>query len=1528
MITANIYKSYSKQVFNILILFLIYSAHISAQNCNVKGGSISTTNNTNICAGDGIPDIINISLHGQTGNKSEWLIVNTQNIIISRLLGQPFNFENSGPGTFKIYHVSFTGNIQNSSPGNSLSTLNGCFGLSNSITIRVDRVDGGLLFDENDNTSITLCTGEQFPSMQLFQYDVNGQNGRFLLVNEGGIIQQINTTPVFPANTQNGGNYQIYFVAYNSINGLVPGSSIQNIWGCFSLSQPYNIYIIGQEKGGGTISTNSPTTYCSTNSSSFEVEFKVNGSFGNNRRFIITDSKDSILQVFTDPIHTVEVNNIKTLHVYHISYVKGLKNLSAGFFLNQLNGCYSLSNKIILTQNFVSSGQIEITGGDKSLSICHGAPNQVIHLTRKNNQGNQSRYFIVNLENIIQMVYATNIQSIDFRNLPAGTYKILSISYTGQLNNLDVGVNLTNISGCFEVSNEVLIYKNSGVPNGGQITAVQNTVICANASGQSFLDIELTGEGLYESSWFTTDMGGIISEVIHSLPLDFSSASTGECLVYHINYHKGIENLEPGKNISELKGCFDLSNSITVHKNAVFGGKLSFPYGGTTLLYCTFGNGPHIPEIIIEGQYGDENRWIYTDNKGVMVNIRHDNNIDIRQIPFQENHIYHLSYSGAIHGLSTGQNISNLQGCFSLSNKLVINKNNLSTSPGQISTSASPFLCKGNDKIDNIAFQLSGGQGDLNSWIITDEQGTIVRVQTQNFINFETLQGSYFTVQNIYYYSNIIGLEVGKQIEHLQGCFSISNVLEFNRDFITKGELAFERTSAHEMLICHNGNPIVPVRFTLENQSGDNTLIVISNQEGAIVEIINDLSYQFRDIEGEYFEIRAVTFSDNFTAPVPGDNIFSFEGCFVFSNELVVTKETVLSGFATTLSGNFEVFVCSGNGLPEIYEFTVDPIIGPKGIWVLTDTDENILAIQNEPVFDFEGLTLPKVHLRYLVYTGEVDGLFLGNWLGWLRGCFNFSTVVIIHNTLIEGGTLNMQSYGESHTICVQDGKSDVIRFQLSGNIGVHNTFIVVNEDNFISSVFQENEKDFNGFSSGVSKVYSISYNTLEGLETGVPLSSLQGCFDLSNPVFIHKRRALGGTIITNQGTQESSFCIGDGEPDVVLLTLFDDQGSNSLWLFTDQAGQIQNILESPSFNFDNSSPGVTLIYHIAFEDGITGLNVGGHIQNINGCFGLSNPITVNKFQARGGTLSTTTQQTEVNLCLSQNSQPVVNVMLQNVRGKFSSWLITSLDGIILYKDKNPPFKALELGEGSFNIYHLRYETDVTKITVGNRINTLQGCFDLSNPVKINITEVKAASISLGDQTLESNFCVGDQPSDPFDLISEGGRGEFNSWIVTDENGMIRKIQTTPFFDFAGDDEGINLIYLLHYNGNIQNLVENNHMNELSGCYSISNPVKINKTIAGECSTTSTQDISLLNQIYLYPNPARQIIHIAIPEGLQTTNLMVDIMDIRGVVWFGNYSITQIMRNGINIEELPAGMYLLRLRSNQQQQVVKFIKVQ
>ena len=147
-------------------------------------------------------------------------------------------------------------------------------------------------------------------------------------------------------------------------------------------------------------------------------------------------------------------------------------------------------------------------------------------------------------------------------------------------------------------------------------------------------------------------------------------------------------------------------------------------------------------------------------------------------------------------------------------------------------------------------------------------------------------------------------------------------------------------------------------------------------------------------------------------------------------------------------------------------------------------------------------------------------------------------------------------------------------------------------------------------------------------------------------------------------------------------------------------------------------------------------------------------------------------------------------------------------------------------------------------------------------------------------------------------------------------------------FAFTGDDEGINLIYLLHYNGNIQNLVENNHMNELSGCYSISNPVKINKTTAGECTTTSTKDISLLKQIYLYPNPARQVIHIALPEGFQTTDLMVDIMDIRGVMWFGNISITQIMRNGIDLEELPAGMYLLRLRSNQHQHVVKFIKVQ
>ena len=49
---------------------------------------------------------------------------------------------------------------------------------------------------------------------------------------------------------------------------------------------------------------------------------------------------------------------------------------------------------------------------------------------------------------------------------------------------------------------------------------------------------------------------------------NFDAAGVGLCFVHHLSYEDGMTGLEVGNNIEDFRGCFNLSNSIYVDRQA------------------------------------------------------------------------------------------------------------------------------------------------------------------------------------------------------------------------------------------------------------------------------------------------------------------------------------------------------------------------------------------------------------------------------------------------------------------------------------------------------------------------------------------------------------------------------------------------------------------------------------------------------------------------------------------------------------------------------------------------------------------------------------------------------------------------------------------------------------------------------------------------------------------------------------------------------------------------------------------------
>ena len=94
------------------------------------------------------------------------------------------------------------------------------------------------------------------------------------------------------------------------------------------------------------------------------------------------------------------------------------------------------------------------------------------------------------------------------------------------------------------------------------------------------------------------------------------------------------------------------------------------------------------------------------------------------------------------------------------------------------------------------------------------------------------------------------------------------------------------------------------------------------------------------------------------------------------------------------------------------------------------------------------------------------------------------------------------------------------------------------------------------------------------------------------------------------------TFCV-DGTADNIPangISVDGVSGANGQWIITDATGNIIGLPASfADPDFDAEGLGLSFVYHLSFEDGLTGLDMGASIHDLAGCFNLSNGVYVNR---------------------------------------------------------------------------------------------------------------------------------------------------------------------------------------------------------------------------------------------------------------------------------------------------------------------------
>ena len=861
--------------------------------------------------------------------------------------------------------------------------------------------------------------------------------------------------------------------------------------------------------------------------------------------------------------------------------------------------------------------------------------------------------------------------------------------------------------------------------------------------------------------------------------------------------------------------------SIDASEHNISGGPFSFCTGDGSVDTIS------LDQITLSGEGTNNTQWIITDSSGMILALPQSfTDVNFDNSGNGNCNIYHLNYSGSISGLFIASNISNLIGDFSLSNAVLVERNEVDG--GQLN--GGPFnFCNGDglpDLILDSDFTLSDEKGSLSQWVITDPQGNILALTSSlSQVDFENTPPGICLVWNLSYEDGLTGAVVGNNaLNDLSGCFDLSNPITVNRSTPEAATL-----SGGPFSLCIDGlrDTIATDEITAIGGMGSQSAWVVTDTNGVILGLPPHFSdVNFDDAGTGVCYIWLLSFEGDLQGDTVGGNANDIIGCHALSNPITVNRSTPQ---AATLSGGPFSFCVDGlRDTIATDEITANGGMGSQSAWVVTDTNGVILGLpQHFSDVNLDDAGAGVCYIWLLSFEGDLQGDTVGGNANDIIGCHALSNPITVNRSTPEAATLS----GGPFSFCV-DGIRDTIatdEITANGGMGSQSAWVVTDTNGVILGLPPHfSDVNFDDAGAGVCYIWLLSFEgDLQGDTVGGNANDIIGCHALSNPITVNRSTPEAATLSGGP----FSFCV-DGLRDTIAtdeITATGAMGSQSAWVVTDTNGVILGLPQHFSdVNLDDAGAGVCYIWLLSFEGDLQGDTVGGNANDIIGCHALSNPITVNRSTPEAATLS----GGPFSFCVDGIRDTIATdeITANGGMGSQSAWVVTDTNGVIL--GLPPHFSDVnfdDAGTGVCYIWLLSFEDDLQGDTVGGNANDIIGCHALSNPITVNRSTPEAATLSGGP----FSFCV-DGLRDTIaidEITATGGMGSQSAWVVTDTNGVILGLPP-HFSDVNFDDAGTGVCYiwLLSFEGDLQGDTVGGNANDIIGCHALSNPITVNRS--------------------------------------------------------------------------------------------------
>ena len=524
---------------------------------------------------------------------------------------------------------------------------------------------------------------------------------------------------------------------------------------------------------------------------------------GSMQNYVITDDEKNILGLPPTLMAVEGVNfdeaGVGACYIYHITYEEGLSGLETGENLDDLSGDFDLSNFIIVNRNALNAGTL--AGGPFEFLV-DGMPDMVSGITLDDadlNGETQSYVITDDSKNILGLPPTLEaVEGVDFDGAGIGSCYIYHITYSGSITGLEMGENLDDLMGNFNLSNFIEVDRlglNAGVLSGGPYE------FTVDGSPDMATDLELDDtdvSGTNQRFVITDDnlnILGLPPTLEAARGVDFDGAGVGVCLIWHISYEDGLEGLEAGMNAGDLSGFYALSNSITVNRNGLNAGVLS---GGP--YEFTVDGSPDMAtdlELDATGVTGTNQGFVITDDNlnilGLPPTLDAARGVDFDAAGVGICLIWHITYEDGLTGLEAGMNAADLSGFYALSNSITVNRNGLNA--GVISGGPYEFTVDGMpDMVSGIALDDTDLTGSNSTWVITDDQNNILglppMISNVEGVDFDAAGAGVCLIWHLTYEDGLTGLTMGNNVSDLVGFYGLSNSITVTRNPLDAGTLS------------------------------------------------------------------------------------------------------------------------------------------------------------------------------------------------------------------------------------------------------------------------------------------------------------------------------------------------------------------------------------------------------------------------------------------------------------------------------------------------------------------------------------------------------------------------------------------------------------------------------------------------------------------------------------------------------------------------------------------------------------------